>query len=287
MNKILLSFGAALLGLTSTFAQTNAITAGNRPVNNEAGYTFEFNGTLTENCGVAGAGDTKIPNSGIPYPGISVDSVAGGKMYVSTDGTADNWGNLALRLYDGNCTDYNLDMSASASQKIQIKIKTSVAMKEFKVLLMDADGLANDSLNLTAANLAAGADTTLIFETLDFHQWASDDMIDNSSITNVLLYFRDDYQTQKAGNFEIEYIRLGDAPVGLNNGVKGESISAYPNPATSKVSFEKELENVTIYNVVGLPVYEAQSATSVDVSSFETGVYYIQHSLGTSRFTVQ
>ena len=285
MNKILLSFGAAMIALSS-FAQTNSISSGNGPVNNGEGYTFEFNNSPAANCSEA-----NIPNAGIAYAGITVDSVGNGSLYVRTDTSKIKfaYANLALRLSSGNCDDYSFDMSTKAAQRIEIKIKTSVALKEFKVLLMDGAGLSNDSLNLTAANLPAGADTILVFDEIDFHQYAevATDEIDKSDITNVLLYFRDAWDKQVAGTFEIDYIKLGNTLVGLSNKAKESSISVYPNPASTSVNFEKELQNVTIYNIVGTQVYQAAAATTVDVSSFQAGVYYIQHAEGTSRFTVQ
>lgn len=253
------------------------------PVNEEKGYVFEFNGSAIDNCST-----TKVPNSGITYAGIDVDSVGNGALYVTVDTSqAAAWGNLALRLSNDNCDDYSYDMSDVANQRLEVKIKTSVAMKEFKILLGDADGAVNDSLQ-GGWNIPAGADTILTYESINFNQWAATDLIDSTTISNLHIYFRDDYATQVAGAYVIDYIKLGSVTVvGTKNDLPSTSIVAYPNPATTQVNFETTLENVTIYNVVGLPVYEAQAASSVDVSSFDSGVYFIQHAAGTTRFTVQ
>ena len=285
MNKILLSFGAAMLALSS-FAQTNSITSGNMPVNNDQGYEFNFNGNGVDNC--SGGFLSKVPNDVNLHAGITVTSVGDGKLKVTTNGNAVNWGSLDLRLSSGNCSDYNFDMSRKVSQRIEIKIKSSVELKEFKILLVDRDGAANDS-STGGFNLKANVDTVLIYETVDFHQWVTTDLVNSSQITNVLLYFRDNYATQVAGTFEIDYIKLGNtnAVVGLTNKAKESSVSIFPNPASTSVNFEKELQNVTIYNIVGTQVYQAAAATTVDVSSFQAGVYYLQHAEGTSRFTVQ
>lgn len=282
MNKILLSFGVAVFSVASLFAQTNSITSGNTPSHDENGYTFEFNGNDTDNCTV-----DKVPNPGFAQTGLAVDSISDGKLYITTDGSTVAWGNVALRLYSGNCDDYSFDMSAKENQRIEIKIKTSVALNEFKVLVSDGTGAANDSLNFTDVALPAGADTVLVFDSLDFHQWGPSDLVDASDIVNVHLYFRDDFQTQVAGSFVVDYIKLGTVTVGLDDAVKGTSVDVYPNPSSSFVNFATELEDMVIYNVIGLPVYEASAANTVDVSSFESGVYYVQHSEGTLRFTVQ
>lgn len=284
MNKIILSLGIAAFSVVSLFAQTNSITSGNKPTDDGNGYTFEFNGSAVDNCF-----NSKVPNPGFAQAGISVDSAANGKMYITTDGSAVAWGNVALRLNTDNCSDYNFDMSNPANQRIEIKIKTSVALNEFKVLLSDGQGQANDSLGVTDAVLPAGADTTLVFNQVDFHQWAASNEINSDDIANVHLYFRDDFQTQVAGSFEIEFIRLGTTavPVGVDDIATATNVNAYPNPASDQVNFEEELSDLVIYNMVGVQVYEASVANTVDVSQFEAGVYFAQHSKGTLRFSVQ
>lgn len=79
---------------------------------------------------------------------------------------------------------------------------------------------------------------------------------------------------------------LGDA-VGLTDGVEKLTTSLYPNPASSLVNFSEELENVSVYNTQGIQVYSASKANSVDVSSFESGVYFIKSSKGSSSFVVK
>ena len=49
----------------------------------------------------------------------------------------------------------------------------------------------------------------------------------------------------------------------------------FPNPATSTVNFTEVLNNVSVYNMNGAVVETLSSATTLNVSSYEAGFYFI------------
>lgn len=52
------------------------------------------------------------------------------------------------------------------------------------------------------------------------------------------------------------------------------SFAAYPNPTTGLVNFTESISG-TVYNALGQVVVVFENATSVDLSSFETGIYHV------------
>lgn len=288
MNKILLSLGVAILALTSSIAQTNSIDAGNFPNSTETGYTFNFQGNAVQNCisQTKNEGSVKASwdaiSTSIDTTGLAEEKI---KLKVDTSNGQNTGDAFVLIPYDGNCSGLELDLSNNSAIKMDVNATSKV--EYFYIAFCDgSDNCADFAIYVDTLEVG---DNSIDYAGVTAWKTWDNKVVDSTAVTYVLIGFRAGaYGTAPVpGTYTIDRIELGDAPVGLDNGVKGESISAYPNPATTKVSFEQELENVTIYNVVGLPVYEAQSATSVDVSTFDSGIYYIQHSLGTSRFTVQ
>lgn len=63
--------------------------------------------------------------------------------------------------------------------------------------------------------------------------------------------------------------------------------AVYPNPASSEVNFGQTLTEVSVYNAQGLLVETLTSASSLNVSSYETGVYFINSAEGSTRFMVK
>jgi hypothetical protein len=55
------------------------------------------------------------------------------------------------------------------------------------------------------------------------------------------------------------------------------SINIFPNPVTSALQIETDIEiqNIRIYNQVGQMVSQLNNTKTVDVSSLEKGVYFI------------
>jgi hypothetical protein len=95
--------------------------------------------------------------------------------------------------------------------------------------------------------------------------------------------------------FELLDVTFGDYANAVLVGVQDEVIfgsdsklAVRPNPATGGVvEFNKNVENVRIFDTMGKLVFSAASATKVNVSSFTKGVYVAQTSKGATRFVVE
>lgn len=291
MKKLILSI--AILALTvGVKAQTNSITSGNNPTSEAKGYTFKFNGDAVANC------TSQTPNEGsikaswdAKSTSIDTSGFADGNLILSVD-TTNGWGTsdaFVLIMTEDNCSMAPQDLSLSPTFKFNINATSAVS--NFYVAFCDgSDNCADFSLFSTALEVG---DNAIDYDgsTTDF-KWETWDAktVDSTDISYLLIGIREGAwgTAVTPGTYTIDDIQIGDATVvGTSNAIKNNSVAAFPNPATTRVNFETTLENVTIYNVVGLPVYETQAASSVDVSSFDSGVYFIQHAAGTTRFSVQ
>ncbi len=81
------------------------------------------------------------------------------------------------------------------------------------------------------------------------------------------------------------------AVVGLaDNFLAKPTFKVYPNPVSNNggiVNFEMEVKDVKVMNGVGQVVYSAPSASSLNVTNYQKGLYVIQSSRGASRFVVE
>ncbi len=81
------------------------------------------------------------------------------------------------------------------------------------------------------------------------------------------------------------------AVVGLaDNFLAKPTFKVYPNPVSNNggiVNFEMEVKDVKVMNGVGQIVYSAPSASSLNVTNYQKGLYVIQSSRGASRFVVE
>lgn len=298
LNMVLLSFGLV------SMAQTNSDLSGNDATGDGTGYAFEYKTAPDLNSELLNCISSLHSGSGGTW---GFDSVASSAELT----TAGN--NLSVRVLFtvGNClntTGYRkagdgIDVSATTSQKIRLELNSSASANVIVQGVFGTGG-AEGGFSVNVDGDTTWNEAAAISEgdnIIDLPYWPGfstkkEDLAAASSGQNGLFgldfFFRDGADAgsslPEGTIIKIKRIVVGeDVTVGFSNAAVNSSVSVYPNPATTQVNFETPLENVTIYNVVGVPVYEAQVASSVDVSSFDTGVYFVQHAAGTTRFTVQ
>lgn len=87
----------------------------------------------------------------------------------------------------------------------------------------------------------------------------------------------------------IDYYKIGPCEdiTGLFSQANEIKTAVYPNPATSEVNFGQTLTEVSVYNAQGLLVETLTSASTLNVSSYKTGVYFINSAEGSTRFMVK
>ena len=74
--------------------------------------------------------------------------------------------------------------------------------------------------------------------------------------------------------------------------VKEGSITIYPNPAEDviNISSSNQINNVTVFNFIGQPVYQGNS-NIINTTNFKTGVYIIRiettEGLTTEKITIK
>ena len=163
----------------------------------------------------------------------------------------------------------------------------------------------NDSLgNITALTVGTNEIT---FDEIDFHQWASTDVLAMDSIAGIHFYFRNGWCDNNGndaatnggcdgtvgsveGTFTISNVTVGNfKAVGLSELVASKNeFSVYPNPVSNGyVSFPKVMNNVQVISAQGNVITEVNKAESIDVSGYDNGLYFIQSDNGYAKFIVE
>lgn len=87
-------------------------------------------------------------------------------------------------------------------------------------------------------------------------------------------------------------LNISDITLGLDEFNKGFAINYYPNPVKDKLTLnaQKPIETVAIYNMLGQKVVILSpnaAATEVDISTFKSGIYFVNVSIGEAQKTVR
>lgn len=64
-------------------------------------------------------------------------------------------------------------------------------------------------------------------------------------------------------------------PTSIEDAISNPSVKIYPNPAKGSIYFNDAC-SVKLYNTLGQELIQAESVTRLDISEFESGIYYIQ-----------
>lgn len=76
------------------------------------------------------------------------------------------------------------------------------------------------------------------------------------------------------------------------NDFDGHSFTIYPNPVVNQLNIKSSdaVSNISIYNVLGSLVHQSAPnavSPSIDMSTFKSGVYFVEVSIGNSKKTVK
>lgn len=298
MKKVLLSISllaAALVASAQTLVPVYLGGTDNAKdaVNSETGWAL-FEGTAPADFTFSEVTDNgnvylKVSGSSASYYVFGVNNGKYGET-----GDAESFG------YTGSADGYIVFRAAAGTEYSRIKI-----------------GLQTTDDKTFAAELdlgAAGVSSTLSFQSIPFSDLKLED--DNGvaiggaptqaelamvAKINVILVVNscswngtacDD--VSRAGEISVDDIFLSqeelteipDVPNATKNAAQLKT-AVYPNPATSEVNFGQTLTNVSVYNANGVLVETLNSASSLNVSTFKSGVYFINATEGATRFVVK
>ncbi len=87
----------------------------------------------------------------------------------------------------------------------------------------------------------------------------------------------------------LENIKLGGCPalVGISKKSNVASFAVYPNPVSGTATFSEELTNVTVYDFTGNVVATEASASSLNTTDLQAGMYMISSDQGTTKIVVE
>ncbi|MFN3405206.1 MAG: T9SS type A sorting domain-containing protein [Cytophagaceae bacterium] len=283
MKRLIFTFIASVSIAAVTFAQTNSDRSGNKPNAAKTAFQFQFNGNDQDNC----------PNL-IPYDqwyisnAYTVNSMGGGKLQVSTNGTQLGWHRINLRLSDANCNPISINLKDH--QSLQVKLTSSVAVPQFMVMLFDQNEQPADA-NPPVMELQVGENILNVTD-LNFGKWNSTDKIDSTKIILLGLYFRKSWDDNDGGaspsvvgTFDVDYIKIGDFTTiaSVEKQLVESSLNVYPNPANGNVFVDYNASSQTevIFSDLSgkVLVRETKSygsgTVSFETATFPAGMYLV------------
>lgn len=74
--------------------------------------------------------------------------------------------------------------------------------------------------------------------------------------------------------------------VGINDRKSEAQFQLYPSPANNKVYFDKNLSNVSVFDITGQLLLSTDKANELNVSSLKNGIYLLQSDQGTRRLII-
>jgi len=98
-------------------------------------------------------------------------------------------------------------------------------------------------------------------------------------------YFRVEDNGVGAGNvlgagFHLDAITAGELNVGIGNAIVSNDISVYPNPTINVINFEgddiQKMKTVSLFDISGKLLLQQNFTNKLDISSFHTGIYFVQ-----------
>lgn len=86
----------------------------------------------------------------------------------------------------------------------------------------------------------------------------------------------------------IKNFKMGNqATVGISKKSNVASFAVYPNPVSGTATFSEELTNVTVYDFTGNVVATEASASSLNTTDLQAGMYMISSDQGTTKIVVE
>ena len=66
-------------------------------------------------------------------------------------------------------------------------------------------------------------------------------------------------------------------PITGNSDINYESkFRVYPNPSNTRIYILGTTQTITVFNMMGQKVYSENDATSIDISNWESGIYFVK-----------
>lgn len=234
--------------------------------------TLKWEADLSNDYFKSGAGDNSI-------------AVLGGELTATIDAASEVGQGFEFGVNDGSD---NTSLDVSDNPLVLVSMKGS-AGDTVRVNLKDSEFNFIDGFSLNQTITDQYADYTFDFSTIqaDLTDIAIIEFIVNPGIqgaTSLMI------NKVELGKLDADGCSLASDPAtGLFSSASSTTnVSMYPNPAVSgNVNFSEELTNVTVYDAIGNVQFNASEASTINVSSFESGMYIIQSNEGVFKLIVK
>jgi hypothetical protein len=187
------------------------------------------------------------------------------------DGEYDDW----VELYNGN--SFSLDLSGyflSDNENDLTKWifpNVTIPANDYLIIWCDTAGGTQSGLH-TTYRLSADQEevyltdpTETVIDAVHFVNMPTD--IAYARLPNGTGVMRHQTQTYDANNQNIS---------GMNNVELHANMRVYPNPSNTRIYILGAITTVDIFNMMGQKIYSENKVTSIDISAWESGIYFVK-----------
>ena len=205
--------------------------------------------------------------------GLVINEIMAGNFsaVADQDGEYDDW----VELYNGNSFSLNLSgyyLSDSENDLTKWTFpNVTIAANDYLIIWCDTAGGTQSGLH-TTYRLAADqeevyltAPTGIIIDAVHYVNMPTDmgyARVPNG--TGIMRYQTQTYDATNQNGTEIVDVDMKS------------KLRVYPNPSNNRIYILGETQGITIFNMMGQEVYAAEQRNSVDISSWENGVYFVK-----------
>lgn len=265
------------------------------------GYCFDFQSNACLS--------THVPTTDPFYNTVGYSgSVSNDNLFITTNGSQLGYSTFPIRMFNPlTCSQKPIDLSLPAHRKLEVRVRSTVDVPQFLVLISDGAGVADK--NVDVYSLVANQWQTLIFDIADM-QLFNNNYVDSTEVLDLCFYTRvswgdnvvgtsDPNAAQNGlsvnGTLEVDYVKIGSKVNGVITSTllspateKISRLEVYPNPVIRKniVQLSQYCEWVTLYNTSGSVVGHWENTMQIDVSTLTRGVYTVKTVHGQSKLII-
>ncbi|MDF2457448.1 MAG: hypothetical protein K0R51_3441 [Cytophagaceae bacterium] len=217
LRTLFFSFLFASVTCQAQFEPTLSELSGNGPAADGKGYVYQFSGDFFSNCLFNASSDSYNQSSSINYS-YTLDTL-NGFFQLRFNGKQENTEVLCNHFVAHNCEFIELspsgylDLSNESHRMVELKVKSTVNVERFGVLIV-VDGKdkvfhLGDGAEHAPVGLTAGK-WKVIKIPLAFERWDSLEL-DPKRAMGIAFYARNATGNAPLGNIDIDYIRIGSA----------------------------------------------------------------------------
>ena len=205
--------------------------------------------------------------------GLVINEIMAGNSssVADQDGEYDDW----VELYNGTSTAINLNGCFLSDNENNLTKWTfpnvSIAANDYLIIWCDTAGNSQSGLH-TTYRLSADQEEVYLSD-------PSGNVIDAVHFVNMIT--DQGYARVPNGSGTMQYqnhtYEANNQSVSVNSDISYENrFRVYPNPSNTRIYLLGDIQTINVFNITGQQVYSENQIKSIDISNWESGVYFVK-----------